>query len=574
MKWALLVAATCWACARGEGTLELNVVDAEGVAVPARIELLDDRGEAHVADDALTINTECYVVPFPDWASSLQRSQSIDNPYVGTRQFYVDGAAHASLPSGRYRVTASRGVEYRIATAEVEVTSGKQTRVELVPERWIDMPALGWFSADDHLHITRARREDDARIGTWMRAEDLHIANLLQMGNAEQFDITPQYAFGDAGMYRAGETQLVSGQEHPRTHVLGHTIVLGAEAAIDRRDSYTIYRGFWEEATRLGGAAGYAHWGAGHARNGLAIDAPSGLLSFIEVLQFDLPYFEVWYDLLNLGARLAPSAGTDYPCIPSIPGRERFYTRVDGPPTRASWVDAVRRGRTFVTNGPMLDFDVGGAGIGDELRLESPREVRIRGSARFDPARDDVEKLELVRDGAVVAEADTRSAEGEIALDVSLPVQVSGWFALRASGSKVGETPMKTPWFLTPEVLQAQCRFGCGAWMIERASFVGSGRARPSAAHTGAVYVNVANIAPSPPAALVRETLERLDQLRAKLADERLDELVVFRPFSEELLVDGVPAADLRRDRQALTALIDAAAAHYRSVPTASSRVR
>jgi hypothetical protein len=573
MKWSplCLLAATCWACARGEGILELNVVDAEGVTVPARIELLDDRSKAHVAGDALTINTECFVVPFPDWASSLQRSQSIDNPYVGTRQFYVDGAAHASLPSGRYRVTASRGVEYRVARAEVEVTSGKRTWVELAPERWIDMPALGWFSADDHLHITRVRREDDARIGTWMRAEDLHIANLLQMGNAEQFDITPQYAFGDAGVYRAGETQLVSGQEHPRTHVLGHTIVLGAEAAIDRRDSYTIYRGFWEEAVRLGGAAGYAHWGAGYARDGLAIDAPSGLLSFIEVLQFDLPYFEVWYDLLNLGARLAPSAGTDYPCIPSIPGRERFYTRVEGLPTRASWVDGVRRGRTFVTNGPMLDLDVGGAGIGDELLLEAPRDVRIRGRARFDPARDDVRTLELVRDGVVVAESDTRPAPGEIALDLSLPVQGSAWFALRASGSKIGETPMLTPWYLTPEAFRAQCHFGCGAWMGERASFVGSGRARPSAAHTGAVYVSVADIPATPPAALVRRALERLDQLRAKLADERLDELVVFRPFSEEILVDGVPASDLRRDRLALTALIDSATAHYRSVLAESS---
>lgn len=566
MKWPVfcVLAVASFACARGEGILELRVVDVEGAAVPARIELLDDQGKAHVAGDALVINTECFVVPFPDWASSLQRSQSIDNPYAGTRQFYVEGVARASLPAGRYRVTASRGIEYRLASAQVQVEAGQLARVELAPERWIDMPALGWYSADDHLHITRAKREDDARIGAWMRAEDLHIANLLSMGNAEQFDITPQYAFGDAGVYRAGQTQIVSGQEHPRTHVLGHTIVLGAEAAIDRRESYTIYRGFWEEAKRLGGAAGYAHWGAGHARDGLAIDAPSGLLSFIEVLQYDLPHFDVWYEFLNLGMRLAPTAGTDYPCIVSIPGRERFYTRVDGPPTRAAWVEGVRRGRTFVTNGPMLDLDVGGAGIGDDLSLGSPGEVRVRGRARFDPARDDVRKLELIRDGVVVA--DTESSPGEMVLDVSVSVRESAWFALRASGEKVGETPMETPWYMTPEVLRAECYFGCGAWMFERAAFVGGGRARPAAAHTGAVYVSVAGSAVTPPQALVRQTLERLDQLRAKLSDERLDELVVFRPFPEEILVDGVSASDLRRDRKRLTELIDSAQAHYRAM--------
>jgi hypothetical protein len=561
-----LVLAACAGCARSEGIFELRVVDDAGQPVPARIELLDEQGTAHVAADALEIKLECFTVPFPEWASSLQRAQSLDNPYTGTRQFYVDGQARASLPPGRYRLTATRGIEYQAEMVEFDVVEDKVTRVELRPRRWIDMPALGWYSADDHLHINRATPADDEAIGTWMRAEDLHVANLLQMGTAEHFDITPQYAFGDEGVYRFRETLLVSGQEHPRTHVLGHTIILGAEAAIDRRTSYTVYRGFWEEAARLGGAAGYAHWGAGHARDGLVIDAPSGLLSFIEVLQFDLPHYEVWYEMLNLGTRIAPSAGTDFPCIPSVPGRERFYTRVDGPPERASWVEGVRHGRTFVTNGPMLDLAVDGAGIGEELRLGSGREVRIRGRVRFDPARDDVQRLELVHNGALAAVAEQRSTPGEIALDVSMDVREPGWFALRAAGDKVGETRMETPWYLTPRSLQMGCRFGCGASLFERAEFVGAGRVRPAAAHTAPVYVTVAGVAEAPPAALARRALERLDSFEALLPDERLDELVVFRPFADQLLVDGVPAQALRRDREDLRALIDSARAHYRAM--------
>jgi hypothetical protein len=249
----------------------------------------------------------------------------------------------------------------------------------------------------------------------------------------------------------------------------------------------------------------------------------------------------------------------------SIPGRERFYTRVRGEPTRAAWVDGVRRGRTFATNGPMLDLDVGGAGIGEELRLDSPGAVYVHGVARFDPARDDVRKLELIHNGAVAAEVDAQTGPGEMVLDVSVAVRESAWFALRASGDKVGETLMTTPWYMTREVLRAECHFGCGASMFERAPFVGNGRPRPSAAHTGAVYVSVAGVAAAPPAALVRRTLERLEELRSKLSDERLDELVVFRPFPEEILVDGVSASDLRRDRPRLTALIDSATEHYRA---------
>ena len=33
-----------------------------------------------------------------------------------------------------------------------------------------------------------------------------------------------------------GETRLFAGQEHPRTHFLGHTITLGAREPIDLRD--------------------------------------------------------------------------------------------------------------------------------------------------------------------------------------------------------------------------------------------------------------------------------------------------------------------------------------------------
>ena len=123
------------------------------------------------------------------------------------------------------------------------------------------------------------------------------------------------------------------------------------------RDTYSVYDNFFQLAKKLGGVNGYAHWGLGAAENGLAVDGPQKLLSFIEVLQFEYPHYEVWYQLLNLGIPLAPTAGTDFPCGPwSVPGRERFYTRVDGELTRQSWLEGIRKGSTFVTNGPLLQL--------------------------------------------------------------------------------------------------------------------------------------------------------------------------------------------------------------------------
>ena len=166
-----------------------------------------------------------------------------------------------------------------------------------------------------------------------------------------------------------------------------------------------IYRLFWEEAQRQGALSGYAHYGAillNAPSFGLAVDLPHGLLSFLEVLQFNRGVHEAWYEILNTGFRITPTAGTDYPCVgASIPGRERFYTRVEGPFTYENWLEGVRKGRTFVTNGPILEFRIDGKEMGEEVVLEQAGSVDVQGRVRFDPTWDDIERLEVVENGPV-----------------------------------------------------------------------------------------------------------------------------------------------------------------------------
>lgn len=70
---------------------------------------------------------------------------------------------------------------------------------------------------------------------------------------------------------------------------------------------------------------------------------PQGLVHFIEVLQFNRANYASWYDVLNLGFKVAPTAGTDYPCgDQNIPGHERFYAKVEGDFNYESWLDAVK----------------------------------------------------------------------------------------------------------------------------------------------------------------------------------------------------------------------------------------
>lgn len=70
---------------------------------------------------------------------------------------------------------------------------------------------------------------------------------------------------------------------------------------------------------------------------------PFGLVDFIEVLQGGRLNTEIWYTFLNLGYRVLPVAGADFPYFgPTLPGVERTYVRLDGPFSADAWFAAFR----------------------------------------------------------------------------------------------------------------------------------------------------------------------------------------------------------------------------------------
>jgi hypothetical protein len=561
-----LLALGTMACSDPEvGMLQLTVLDGVGgEPTPARVEISNAEGESVVAPDALPIFEDCGSMPVHNWlpwTASAQhlrgRHGEISNPYTGTTQFYSPGVTNVELRPGRYALTATKGIEYRVAATEFVIEPERTAEIELELDRWIDLPANGWYGADDHLHIPRPHPRFDSAIAVWMQAEDIHVANLLQMGLARDVHITPQHSFGQEAVYREGNTLLASGQENPRTHVLGHSIILGARHWIDFPSDYVLYDRFWRLAHEQGAINGYAHWGLAGAEEGLAVWGHEGLLDFIEVLNLGFPFYQRWYEALDLGIRLGPTAGSDYPCLPGLPGRERFYTRLEEGLDYRAWLDAVRRGRTFVTNGPVVELEVSGAGIGDEVRLPAPGRVHVNGRVRFDRERDAVETLELIRAGEVVQTARSTTGQDEIRLESTLEIDRSTWLALRASGRKVGETLVEPK-----ELLGSLFTLPRPSNDEVLAGFPEGAVARLSAAHTGAVWVTVAgspSIAEQPRAREVLEMwLERLDELEDRLRDERLDEMARFPGRG-----DGISRRDLLASRAALLGAIEAARRQY-----------
>lgn len=575
LRIALIFAASsgCYIAHRvtdGYGVLQLSILDERNRAVPARVSIRDSAGASLVPDSALPVFADCGKIPLDNWlpsAAALQTKwgeyRGLQNPYQGSTDFYATGTLRAQLRPGRYYLRVEKGPEYTVVRQEFVITSGREQGVRVALRRWINLPAEGWYSSDDHLHIPRPSPEFDPPLAAWMQAEDIHVANLLQMGLARDVHLTPQRAFGASSLYQSGTTLLIGGEENPRTHIFGHSILLGAKNWIDFPQAYLLYDLAWREAHRQGGLAGYAHLGVAGAQDGLALWGQQRLIVFIEVLNLGFPYYRDWYDALNVGERLVPTAGTDYPCLADLPGRERFYTKLDDSLAFSPWIDAVRRGRIFITNGPALEFSINSSLPGDDITLPKPGAVRVRARVRFDPSRDRVDRLEIVQGGRVVAAA-TQARAGEITLDASVQISVSAWLAARASGEKVGERPAGSVEAFARYVERLKRRADANL----RETLANATRPRQnriSAAHAAPIYVTVAGTPriSSQPAAreVARSRLDLLDDLAVRIENSRLPDLARF-PGSG----DGVTLEDLRGNHAALVRAIEAAKDRYRTI--------
>jgi hypothetical protein len=172
----------------------------------------------------------------------------------------------------------------------------------------------------------------------------------------------------------------------------------------------------------------------------LPADVALGKVDYIEVLGFSdhKSTAEVWYKLLNCGFRLPTAAGTDfmgnYASLRGPAGLNRVYAEVEpGPLKIATWLAAIKAGRTFATNGPLLRFSLGGQGIGGEVRLDKKQEVHF--SAEMNSIVP-IDHLQIVCNGKVARELALDGDRMSARVDGSIQFEASGWCVLRAFSDK------------------------------------------------------------------------------------------------------------------------------------------
>lgn len=412
---------------KGHGDLKLSVFDEIGRPTAARVGIYDSTGRIPLLNDQ--------ALKIPTLEDSRQEfvlaKDRISWPHENRRVFYIDETFHTQLPVGTYQVVVGRGIEYQFNTRTINIVADKETDLSINLSRFSNMPANGWYSGDPHIHASRSRKTDSKTLLAMAQAEDLHVANIMQMGTVGH-SYYHQYAWGKMGQYGKDIFTLVPGQEDPRTTRMGHTLHLNLKAPVRNPERYYLYNEVFSAVHKQGGLSGYAHGGP----KSMVLELPFGAIDFIEILQNGEVYTEQWFKALNLGFKLTPVSGSDYPYIDNLIGSVRTYVQTGKQYSPQAWFDGLKDGKLFVTNGPLLSLTVNGNGIGSELNIGRGGNLKIEASVHLNPEIDKLDKIELIQQGKVIAQVKAVNGEQVLELTHNVNAVKGSWFVIRATGKR------------------------------------------------------------------------------------------------------------------------------------------
>ncbi len=133
------------------GQLNINVTE-KGNLVPAKITLVGLEG---TPDPNFSRFFDASILD-PKTGAKIGENQPEGNVGSPVQNFIftVTGSAKQIVKPGKYRVVASRGIEYTIAMKDITVEPGKETKLDFTLEHVID--TKGYISADFHVHSARS----------------------------------------------------------------------------------------------------------------------------------------------------------------------------------------------------------------------------------------------------------------------------------------------------------------------------------------------------------------------------------------------------------------------------------
>jgi hypothetical protein len=318
----------------------------------------------------------------------------------------LEGQVKTPLPAGKYRVSFTKGMEWSIDSQVVEIVSGRTKAIELSPRHVVPTP--GMIGCDLHVH---ARPSFDSPVTPEDRVLSLVSAGIdfavptehnmvgdygppleqlklgKQLAHVPGVEVTtynPRY--GHFGVFPYGINAGVPPYKGTTVNAViaaskrgdPNRIVQVNHPRLPQNIGYFNIINFDPKSGRTGGVAPFD-----------TIEVYNGYeLSKRELTERVL---EDWFALLNAGKRMAATGSSDSHRIQyQWAGYPRTYALLDPraagdtgqPIDTKETVAALKKGRSFVSSGPIIEFELEGGGVrakpGDELARTGTLSGRIK----------------------------------------------------------------------------------------------------------------------------------------------------------------------------------------------------
>ncbi len=137
----------------------------------------------------------------------------------------------------------------------------------------------------------------------------------------------------------------------------------------------------------------------------------------------------IYWNVLDAGLRLPPTAGSGFGKSPSPLGYNRVYAS-PGYANAESWWEAIRNGNSFVTSGPLLRVEVNGQRPGELFSIAPGENLLLDVAVKLTVA-DPVEYLDVIFNGRTLYEARLDEFAREGGRIPPLEIKESGWLIVR-----------------------------------------------------------------------------------------------------------------------------------------------
>ncbi len=433
--------------------LKLFIVDEKGRPQFARISVTDERGHFYAPNAKWT------------WIQAddgYDRNRSPFEAHYFYAKSYPEGIG-IEVPEGRLTIDVTKGFEYEALhrTFDSSTAKSEDLTFHLKKLDWGRGPGPKWISSDLHAHMNYGGtyRSEREILLEQAEGEGVRIVNNLVVNKEQRFPDIHSALFNEVLKYFSWNATDLIGQEF-------HTSYWGHRGILNLKDHLLLpgYAGYpntaaaslypmnadvYDLAHAQGALVGAVHpFDAApdpfanpseRITDELPVDVALGKLDYMEIVGFSdhRATAAVWYRLLNLGFRIPAGAGTDATTDYAAPirgqvGMDRVYASVPGESVDVqAWMDSLKKGRTFATNGPLIEFTLGGQKVGGELKFDGaqaavPFTAKLRSIVPVD-------HFEVVCNGRVAQTLPLQEARDSGDVKGTLPLKESGWCVLRAS---------------------------------------------------------------------------------------------------------------------------------------------